>query len=244
MKYADLGKRFVAYLLDAVVIFLIELAVSALFLALRAPAAAVIFCMIVPITYYTLMEGSNSHGTLGKLVMGMYVSDENGDGVTYTKAFLRNLSKILSSVFLIGYIIGCFTERKQALHDLIARTYVLEGKARAKGAGVARGGAPSLIAVNGPLAGMIYVIPEGGLTIDRDALSCQVVLPASQQNISRIHCLVTYNPMSKMFVLNDRRSTYGTYLENGAKVDPSRPTAISSGTRFYLAGKNNIFEVR
>ncbi|MCD7777186.1 MAG: FHA domain-containing protein, partial [Clostridiales bacterium] len=116
--------------------------------------------------------------------------------------------------------------------------------AREKGAGVSRGGAPSLISVNGPLAGMIYVIPEGGLTIGRDALSCQVVLPSSQQNISRIHCLVTYNTMSKMFVINDRRSTYGTYLQNGTKVDPSRPTAVFSGTRFYLASRNNIFEVK
>ncbi|MCD8157902.1 MAG: FHA domain-containing protein, partial [Clostridiales bacterium] len=144
----------------------------------------------------------------------------------------------------IEYIVGFFTAKKQCLHDLIAGTYVLEGKAREKGAGVSRDGAPSLISVNGPLAGMIYVISEGGLTIGRDALSCQVVLPSSQQNISKIHCLVTYNPMSKMFVINDRRSTYGTYLQNGTKVDPSRPMAVSSGTRFYLASRNNIFEVK
>jgi len=103
---------------------------------------------------------------------------------------------------------------------------------------------PELVAVTGPLAGMIFKFGDNGLIIGRDTISCQVVVPANQDKVSRVHCYVTYNPISGLFVLNDRNSTHGTFLANGTRVMYNQPVAIKSGERFYLASPANTFEVR
>ena len=76
--------------------------------------------------YYTLFEASSWQATLGKRIMKIYVADLNGQRVTFGRAALRNISKIISSLtFLVGYFIAGFTEKKQALHDIIASCLVL-----------------------------------------------------------------------------------------------------------------------
>ena len=65
--------------------------------------------------------------TIGKMALGIIVTDMNGAKLTLSKAFVRNLSRILSNLtMLIGYIIAAFTEKKQALHDIIAGTIVVK----------------------------------------------------------------------------------------------------------------------
>ena len=77
--------------------------------------------------YFALMESSPHQGTLGKLALGLKVTDLNGDGpISFGRATGRHFSKILSVVILgIGFIMAGFTARKQALHDLIAGCLVL-----------------------------------------------------------------------------------------------------------------------
>jgi uncharacterized RDD family membrane protein YckC len=76
--------------------------------------------------YYTLFEASSWQATLGKRIMKIYVADLNGQRVTFGRAALRNISKIISSLtFLVGYFLAGFTEKKQALHDIIASCLVL-----------------------------------------------------------------------------------------------------------------------
>lgn len=111
-------------------------------------------------------------------------------------------------------------------------------------AGETLGYGPSLVCVKGPLAGKSYEIGSGGLMLGRDTVTCQVVLPLSQGKVSRLHCLVTYNPVSRVFILWDRKSTHGTYLMNGTKVPPENPVALKRGERFYVADRGNVFEVR
>ncbi len=61
--------------------------------------------------------------------MGIIVTDLNGGRIDPGKAALRWVGKIISCIILfIGYIMAAFTERKQALHDMIAGTLVLKGK--------------------------------------------------------------------------------------------------------------------
>ncbi len=64
--------------------------------------------------------------TLGKKVMGIKVADVSGARISLGRATLRLAIKaLLSGWFLIGYIMAFFTQRKQALHDMIAGTLVL-----------------------------------------------------------------------------------------------------------------------
>ncbi|MBK0402051.1 RDD family protein [Adhaeribacter sp. BT258] len=76
--------------------------------------------------YFSLFESSAKQATLGKQAMNLYVCRIDGSRLTFLRATLRYFGKIVSGItLLIGYIMAAFTERKQALHDLIADTLVL-----------------------------------------------------------------------------------------------------------------------
>jgi len=242
MKFGDLGKRFVAYIIDGIILSLIYAFVFFIFLPVYGVFAITIASPILlfgGIIYYVTMEGGSWHATLGKRAMGLYVASADGSGITYSKAILRFIGKLLSGlIFGIGYLMGIFSEKKQCLHDMIADTYVLEGAAVG-----ANGTGPRLVCMTGPLAGTSYAVTDKGLVIGRDNLSCQVVLPATQSSVSRVHCYVTYNRMSGMYILSDRNSSQGTYLADGRKIPYSQPVALSSGECFYLATPQNTFKV-
>lgn len=75
--------------------------------------------------YFALMESSKFQGTVGKLALGIIVTDVDGNKISFARATGRYFSKILSGfILMIGYIMAGFTEKKQALHDIIAGTLV------------------------------------------------------------------------------------------------------------------------
>ena len=86
-----------------------------------------ILAMCIQILYFTLMESSKFQATIGKMALGLIVTDLNGGKLDFSKAFIRNLCKIISNaIMFIGYIMAGFTEKKQALHDMIASTLVVK----------------------------------------------------------------------------------------------------------------------
>ncbi len=77
--------------------------------------------------YFILMESSVKQATVGKLAMGIIVTDLNGGRITVVTALLRYVGRFVSAlVLMIGYIMAAFTEKKQGLHDIIASTLVLK----------------------------------------------------------------------------------------------------------------------
>jgi uncharacterized RDD family membrane protein YckC len=78
--------------------------------------------------YYALMESSVRQATLGKLALGLRVTDGAGRPITFGRATGRHFAKYLSALTLgIGYMMAGWTQRKQALHDLVADTLVWRG---------------------------------------------------------------------------------------------------------------------
>jgi uncharacterized RDD family membrane protein YckC len=77
--------------------------------------------------YYAWMESSSYQGTLGKMALGLIVTDLEGRRITFARASGRYFSKIITGLIPlgIGYAMAGFTERKQALHDMIASCLVL-----------------------------------------------------------------------------------------------------------------------
>jgi uncharacterized RDD family membrane protein YckC len=76
--------------------------------------------------YYALMESSSWQATLGKKALGLYVTDMNGQRITFGRATGRYFGKLVSGLtLLIGYLMAGFTEKKQALHDMMAGCLVL-----------------------------------------------------------------------------------------------------------------------
>ena len=77
--------------------------------------------------YYALMESSKYQATLGKMAVGARVTDLEGNRISFARATGRYFAKIISGMILmIGYIMAGFTEKKQALHDMIANTLVIK----------------------------------------------------------------------------------------------------------------------
>ncbi len=77
--------------------------------------------------YFAYQESSEWQATLGKRVFGLKVTDAEGGRISFGKASGRYFGRLLSSLTCsIGYIMAAFTEKKQALHDIIAGTLVIK----------------------------------------------------------------------------------------------------------------------
>lgn len=104
-----------------------ELDVAALVASITAMfGVAWIVQTIVDLLYHSLLESSKFQGSFGKVALGIIVTDTNGNKLDFTKALIRNVCKFISSAIIgIGYIMAGLTEKKQALHDIIAGTLVV-----------------------------------------------------------------------------------------------------------------------
>ncbi|NIA15941.1 MAG: DUF4339 domain-containing protein [Nitrospiraceae bacterium] len=73
-----------------------------------------------------LFEASSWQATPGKHVVGLEVVDEQGGRITLSSSVVRTAGKLLSAAVLgFGYVLGIFDDRKQTLHDKIAKTFVI-----------------------------------------------------------------------------------------------------------------------
>ena len=75
--------------------------------------------------YEALLLSSAWQATIGKMVLGLRVTDVQGQPIDFGRATVRHFAKYLSTLMLgIGYLMVAFTAKKQGLHDLIAGTLV------------------------------------------------------------------------------------------------------------------------
>ena len=75
--------------------------------------------------YFAGLESSAGQGTFGKRAMDIRVTDEQGRRITFGRATGRFFGKIISGFMMIGCLMAGFTERKQALHDMMAGCLVV-----------------------------------------------------------------------------------------------------------------------
>jgi uncharacterized RDD family membrane protein YckC len=77
--------------------------------------------------YYAYLESGPHQATFGKRVMSLKVTNMAGERISFGHASGRFFGKIITGLipFGIGYMMAGFTERKQALHDLVAGTLVV-----------------------------------------------------------------------------------------------------------------------
>jgi uncharacterized RDD family membrane protein YckC len=76
--------------------------------------------------YASLLESSSYQATLGKMALGLKVTDLEGHRISFARATGRHFAKILSGLLLcVGFIMVGFTRYKQGLHDMIAGTLVI-----------------------------------------------------------------------------------------------------------------------
>ena len=77
--------------------------------------------------YHALMECSEWQATVGKKALGLVVTDMAGQRVSFGRATARHFGKIITNMVpaFLGYVIAGFTQKKQALHDMLAGCLVL-----------------------------------------------------------------------------------------------------------------------
>lgn len=141
--YAGFWKRFSASVIDAVVIvfftvpilYLINnIAINSYFGGsnyadsfMMSYYAWSFYLLIIRWAYYAGMECSPFKGTIGKIAVGIYVTDAAGNNITFGQATGRFFGKMISGLILyIGFMMAGFTDKKQALHDMMSNCLVLK----------------------------------------------------------------------------------------------------------------------
>ncbi len=82
--------------------------------------------VLMPMYYFANSEAGIFQGTLGKRSLGIKVINLKGEQITKKQAYGRYLGKIISGIILGGgYIMAGLTEKKQALHDQMAKALVV-----------------------------------------------------------------------------------------------------------------------
>ena len=132
--YAGFWRRVAAFLLDALILGVVTVPLNIAFGGndgyTAASSAAQSISTVLGWLYYALMESSAKQATLGKMALGIIVTDMEGRRIGFGKATGRYFAKILSALILgIGFLMVAFTQRKQGLHDILAGTLVIKGQA-------------------------------------------------------------------------------------------------------------------
>ncbi len=140
-SYAGFWRRFGAAFVDGIigtVISIIIIFIAGFFIAIllgdrvRTDTAQLMIILIdvavvvVNWLYFACFESSSLRATPGKLACGIRVTDTNGRQISFLRATGRHFGKFLSSMTLtIGYCMAGWTEKKQALHDMICECLVV-----------------------------------------------------------------------------------------------------------------------
>ena len=122
-RYHCLLRRLAANLIDWMILYLV---LGILLMALLPMRRIYYLEFLLTWLYYAIMESSSKQATVGKMALGIVVTDLNGKRVSFGRATGRHFGKILSGLILgFGFIMAAFTEKGQALHDIIAGCLVL-----------------------------------------------------------------------------------------------------------------------
>lgn len=143
-SYAGFGKRLVAYIIDIIILQVVAYILGMIFggntttvdtgggfgaAFANANPIVSILSLVINWLYFAYQESSPTQATLGKKVMGIKVTNLNGERISFLNATGRFFGKFLSGIIiLIGFIMAAFTEKKQALHDMLASTLVLNAR--------------------------------------------------------------------------------------------------------------------
>jgi uncharacterized RDD family membrane protein YckC len=121
ITYAGFWKRLGAVIIDGLIVGAAVSILITVSWGVLSPVA-----IIAGWLYYALMESSSIQATLGKMALGIIVTDTDGKRLSFGRATGRYFGKIVSAIILyVGFIMIAFTEKKQGLHDMMANTLVV-----------------------------------------------------------------------------------------------------------------------
>ncbi|HEY7240380.1 MAG TPA: RDD family protein [Burkholderiales bacterium] len=154
-QYGGFWIRFLALLTDCAIVFVLSSALligASMALGPGDMTPVMIAVWVVGFLYWPVLHASRLRGTFGKALLGLHLTRFDGRRISIFRALWREIAKVFSgAVFMLGYVITAFMPRKQALHDLMAATYVVrEGVSRVF---------PALLVVLAGYATPVFVAP-------------------------------------------------------------------------------------
>jgi uncharacterized RDD family membrane protein YckC len=154
-QYGGFWIRFLAFLADSAIVFVFSAALlvgAGMALGPNDLTLAVIAVWVLGFLYWPILHASRLRATFGKALLGLHLTRFDGRRISILRALWREIAKVFSSaVFMLGYVIAAFMPRKQALHDLMAATYVArEGVSRVF---------PAMVVVLAGFAAPAFVVP-------------------------------------------------------------------------------------
>ena len=132
LRFENFGKRFCAYLIDMFVLFLLFLLLgwfNSMF-SMMSPLTQTLVFYVLTMLYFAVQESGSYQATFGKRILGLYVVRSNGSAekISFLRALARNFARLINApIYCFGYVFILLTKKQQGLHDLIARTMVVDG---------------------------------------------------------------------------------------------------------------------
>ena len=132
--YAGFWTRFIAYVLDMIVVYSLASLLNTVSFGLLNRqfdfpilGEESLSYVIVMFTYFISMTYFFSQ-TLGKMIMKIKVETNRGDKLSFADVVYRELVGRLLTIFLayLPYLAVAFTNKKKGLHDFIADTVVVK----------------------------------------------------------------------------------------------------------------------
>jgi uncharacterized RDD family membrane protein YckC len=142
-KYAGFWRRFGAWVVDTIIVVIVTVAagmglgfiIGALMASANAQGRDIytagqlvgnILGFLIPWFYFAFFESSTKRATPGKMALGIEVVSDRGEQISFGRATGRYFGKIVSALILyFGFFMAGWTERKQALHDMMAGCLVV-----------------------------------------------------------------------------------------------------------------------
>lgn len=130
MKYAGFWKRLIALILDIAILAAVGALTGYYLYGYVSPRHEVLvgntLAIMLAWFYFAGFESSPWQATPGKKALRIQVVNLARERIGFGRASLRHFSKAISALaFLLGYLIAAITPRKQALHDSLTRTLVV-----------------------------------------------------------------------------------------------------------------------
>ncbi len=122
--YSGIFRRVVASVIDFFVIILLFMFFQ---LITETPDENVVYAFFPTMwVYFAFQESSAQKATVGKQAVNLIVTDLKGNRISFLQATKRFIVKILAAIPLFtGLLPIIFTSKKQAFHDIVAKTVVL-----------------------------------------------------------------------------------------------------------------------
>jgi len=122
--YSGISRRLIASIIDIFVIILLFMFLELITETLDETSFYILFVLTMW-AYFVFQESSTLKSTVGKQAVNIIITDLNGNRISFTQATNRFILKILSIIpFFAGLLLILFTSKKQAFHDIVAKTVV------------------------------------------------------------------------------------------------------------------------